>query len=622
MALIELLKPVSWNPNVSELPSGSWAGLISNVDEPFTSPDGSTISCSTASVACEIDFSDVVFIRNGIDEILTVVPQIRMRSDTPLTVYMYLRKYGNVLSYQDLFVLGDNVFRNWSIYKTSWHGAFAGTDANALDSIQMNLIVFNAEPWNLQVDTIGIQVQYQNPLGIETKPGEGLLGIDTGPPTRLVRNYARPSLGTIQFVPKDVEFFRQEIERPDNYYLILEQSLPVLNSTYFPGKATLTLAGTLQSYYGIPTDDGALTLAGKAPDDIDQTENQRITVPDSYTSHLLLSGQNVGDEDTVMPDRLRATLSGKVPTAERSWKSTPDTASLNVDIPPSPERIWPESWAPNGWLGNIEDIDEPLDEADGLVIYTNQPSLICTIDFSDVQDIRDGVDTITGLLPLFRIWASAATKLYYYIYVEDTFRASGTLSTSGGVFTNFILPDFLWGPFVAGTDTGPINSFQMRLAIFDSGVTVDVDVISLYVIYDRVMTTNPLLGEAIIPTKGTLSLQGKVPTALNTTDAVPSGSVSLSGEQPLLFRSLILNLSGKGIALDAALPVPGTALAFTGKAPIIRSIIPDAATLSLTGKRPAFVFGTVIPPGDHGIISLSTRYDIEHIATPTDELEF
>jgi hypothetical protein len=464
MALIELLKPVSWNPNVSELPSGSWAGLISNVDEPFTSPDGSTISCSTASVACEIDFSDVVFIRNGIDEILTVVPQIRMRSDTPLTVYMYLRKYGNVLSYQDLFVLGDNVFRNWSIYKTSWHGAFAGTDANALDSIQMNLIVFNAEPWNLQVDTIGIQVQYQNPPGIETKPGEGLLGIDTGPPTRLVRNYARPSLGTIQFVPKDVEFFRQEIVRLDNYYLILSQHTPVLDSTYYPGKSSLTLAGStpLPSFDFLPG-KASVALAGKVPDSIDVTADIVISIPDR--GKLYTQGQEVGDEDSVLPSRTHLRLEGQQPDVERSWTVIPET---------------------------------------------------------------------------------------------------GPLALSGQAL---------------------------------------------------------LLSGTVLIAKGTADLTGKNTERINSGESPDSETLDLTGKVPQVGQGVLTPAGRLSIREHSSLPVPRGALALAGSAPIVRSIIIQVGGLALSGKKPVLDFATVLPPGDHGIISVSTRRGIEHIGTPSDEIE-
>jgi hypothetical protein len=624
----EYLKPVLMFSQV-------WDGLVTNIDESFSTPDGSTISTNNnTGITVRFDFSDTQVIRN-IDSPQSLKIKVRARQE--ITDPAYQKTLTALWVVHDIPSFIEYGRKDFTPPQSATYTDFILTDSlwdahlQLMTVEQMNKFgVYISTPYSpagpslIEIDTLEIEIVYQEAPNIIVEPDE--IDLQLTPKSLvypLVNYYRRPADGELLLPGKTPELFREDTIRLDSSYLILNGKSLVLSPTVFPNKQALSLAGKVPvlDFSSLPAKSG-VTLAGKVPDSIDVTENQWITVPDGYTSHLLLFGQNVGDEDTVMPDRLRATLSGKVPTAERSWKSTPDTASLNVDIPPSPERIWPESWAPGGWSGDITNIDEPLSEADGLVVSVDQPSLTCTIDFSDVQDIRDGVDTITGLLPSFRIRASAATKLYYYAFVEDALIHSGTLTTSGGVFTNYILPDFLWGPAVAGTDTGPINSFQLKLAIFDSGVTMEVDVISLDVIYDRVTVTEPILGEAIIPAKGTLSIQGEAVEAINSGDMPAAGLVSLAGKQPLLFRSLILELIGKGIALDAALPVPGTALAFTGKAPIIRSITPDAAALSLTGKRPAFVFGTVIPPGDHGIISLSTRYTIEHIATPTDELEF
>jgi hypothetical protein len=43
--------------------------------------------------------------------------------------------------------------------------------------------------------------------------------------------------------------------------------------------------------------------------------------------------------------------------------------------------------------------------------------------------------------------------------------------------------------------------------------------------------------------------------------------------------------------------------------------------MQLIGKGLVMTFSTVLVPGDHSVMSLSSRYDIEHIATPTDEIE-
>ena len=582
--------------------------------------------------------SDIQDIRPGIDVIDGGIFKFRARQAIiPNNGHQRLEYFwyvGGDLKGWDSGIYLDNTgaWINKEIRYAHWDDHLKLMTVDQLNTLEVIITTStgNAEGYLIEIDTVEVEILWSVPTPISLVPEDAALGLSPKQPDYLVEYYRQIAEGTLQTSGKDADLFRQDIIRSDAYNLLLGKPTQVLNTTYYPGKASLTLAGTLEVDYGSRPAKASVSLSGKAPDDIDQTENQWITVPDSYTSHLLLSGQNVGDEDTVMPDRLRTYLSGKAPTAELSYTVSPDAVSMQVGQPPGSERLWPESWVPvwfePGWSGDVANIDEPPDEPDGLVITANQDGAVCSVYFSDVKYIRNGIDTITGVRPSYRIRspevvpAPGSEKLYTYVYVEENFVTGVNLQLTNDFFT-YVLPSFDWN--ITGTDTGPINSLYMNLIIWDPGITVEVDLLSLDVLYDYATTSKvPILGSSERPAKGTLSLQGKAVEAVNSEDASPSGSLSLVGEAPLLFRSLKLELTGKGIALDAALPVPGTALAFTGKAPIVRSIIPDAATLSLTGKRPAFVFGTVIPPGDHGIISLSTRRSIEHIATPADELEF
>jgi hypothetical protein len=517
----------------------------------------------------------------------------------------------------------DNTFSNHTFTYPWWDDHLARLTQAQLDTleveIQSNFRPSYPTPVLISVDTLTVRIFYDLPPPIVKTPDEGDLGIVTGPPTRLVRYYARPSSGTTLLSPKSLSLFRQNIERPDPRVLFLEQYSPVLATTYFPGKTTLSLAGTPQADYGIPTSDGALALAGKVPTTA-TTTNHFINI--FLRSRLYLQGQEVGDEDSALPSRVRTQLEGQSVSAERSWLSSPDPVVLQVGEPAHYERLWPESWTPGLWSGDVANIDESPDAPDGQVIKINQQSQFCSIEFSDVEIMRDGIDTITGLQPTFRIRSNVAdTKLYYYLYVENTLRTTGTLTTTGSGFDTLILPESLWIAYVAGTDIGPINSLKIQLAIFDSGVTMEVDLISLDVTYDRVSPTKPTLNTTIIPAKGTLSLSGRNLEAISSVNAPDPDTLALAGQAPDLFVSLTLDLVGKSPTLDVALPVPGTALALTGKAPLILAVEPDPASLVLSGKGLSLEFATVLTPGDHGIISVSTRRSIEHIATPTDEIE-
>jgi hypothetical protein len=636
----ELLKPVSW--------TSTWRyGLVSNIDEPFATPDGSAIGeDGSGGVLARIQMSDIQNIRD-IDLLDGIIIKLRSRRETDpfdelpeVRLYIFWLIDGSVRGSFN-FVEPDtfNLWTNRELSFPVWDSHIQVLTPQQLNSLEIIIQVASrapdVTPVLVEVDTLEVEIVYSLPPPILKDPDEVQLTLTPKSLVYpLVNYYRRPADGEL-LLPDDKisTVFREDTIRLIPSLLLLNEQNWTQNFTFYPGKKSLSLAGKVPVLdFSSPTAKGSVTLAGKVPDDIDQTENQLITVPDGYTSHLLLSGQNVGDEDTRMPDRLRTYLSGDAPTAELSYTVSPDAVSMQVGQPPGSERLWPESWVPvwfePGWSGNITDIDEPPDEPDGAVISVNQPSALCSIYFSDVKLIRDGIDTITGVKPTFRVRAAAGVvgdevpsiKLWSYVYINDNFVSTHTMSINP-FFVTYELPVFTY-PGVQGTDTGPINSMYMNWAIYDAGVTAEIDLISYEVFYDYDAPSKvPLLGRGERPAKGTLSLQGKKVTALNSTDAVSSGSVSLAGEQPLLFRSLILELIGKGIALDAALPVPGTALAFTGKAPVIAPS-PDEAVLSLTGIRPVFVFGSVIPPGDHGIMSLSTRYDIEHIATPKDELEF
>jgi hypothetical protein len=131
----------------------------------------------------------------------------------------------------------------------------------------------------------------------------------------------------------------------------------------------------------------------------------------------------------------------------------------------------------------------------------------------------------------------------------------------------------------------------------------------------------PLLDSGYLVSKATLILTGGNFEAVDSFDRIAIAAATLTGQVPTFYTSLKLFLRGQAASLDVAMPVPGTALALSGEEPIVRSAKPPVGTMQLIGKGLVMTFSTVLVPGDHSVMSLSSRYDIEHIATPTDEIE-
>jgi hypothetical protein len=619
----EYLKPVSWIAN-------GWTSLISNVDEPWQTPDGSTIGYSTVTsptgAACTIDFSDVQDIRNGIDEITGLSVLIRAKGivGTP-ELYVYLKKFGNTLSYYTLPFPPTVNYQNKAIFWVNWNDAFAGTDTAPINSLQMQLVL-NQPGVEIEIDTISISVSYIIPPDVYKYPEEATLNLRGKVPPITRNDFVRPTEDTLDLTLYDSEMLRADTIYPGPRFLLLNTASFVLDSPFDPVKTALTLSGKVPvlSQKRTPAAD-SVTLAGKVPDDIAVSEHQVITFPLTYINNLFLQGQEVGDEDTVLPSRGRAYLTGKKPTVERNWVVTPAASALQVGEPPHVERIWPESWEPGEWLGDITNIDEPPDEPDGLVISIDQPSKLANIYFSDVQRIRDGVDRITGVKPTFRVRAAAGVvgdespsiKLWSYVFINDIQVSIHKMSIIP-TFVTYELPEFTYG---TGTETGPINSMYMKWAIYDTAVTAEIDLISFDVIYDRVSTTEPTLDSGHQPGKVPVTLTGRALEVLDSGRSPPAETLALTGKTPVISQGFAPGAGQLRLLSDTEKSPASAELSLTGQAPIIRSIVPSAGSLTLIGKAPSTLLATVLPPGDHGIMSLTSNYEIEHIATPSEDIE-
>lgn len=132
-------------------------------------------------------------------------------------------------------------------------------------------------------------------------------------------------------------------------------------------------------------------------------------------------------------------------------------------------------------------------------------------------------------------------------------------------------------------------------------------------------TPVPNVGTINAPAAGSLTL-----ATYPISQVVPVGtaSVSLTGytAEPIL-EYTILTIDGKAPMLNLTIPLSSGGLALNTGGVIVEnaSVHIETGSLVLSTGSPTLEYGTALLPGDPGLEHLSTRYDVEHIASPTDE---
>jgi len=132
--------------------------------------------------------------------------------------------------------------------------------------------------------------------------------------------------------------------------------------------------------------------------------------------------------------------------------------------------------------------------------------------------------------------------------------------------------------------------------------------------------TAPLVGKGYIVTDVALQLAGAAPLPRAATPH-PAGSLALSGQAPAVFGPVTqLVLSGYSVTVNLVLPMPVGALTTASFPPIVESVPVPAGSMALAGKAgPTLKFQTTVIAGDHSIMSVTSRYDVEHVGTPAEE---
>lgn len=127
------------------------------------------------------------------------------------------------------------------------------------------------------------------------------------------------------------------------------------------------------------------------------------------------------------------------------------------------------------------------------------------------------------------------------------------------------------------------------------------------------------IGTITYPGEKVLDLTGY---PLSSVLPVGAGTLTETGYVPGVFGPITqLRVEGYAPVLDYPFAMSAETLTLTGYVPLVEnaSVIVGEESLSITGKNSTLVFGSVLLAGDPGLISLTSNYSVEHIATPTEE---
>jgi hypothetical protein len=307
----------------------------------------------------------------------------------------------------------------------------------------------------------------------------------------------------------------------------------------------------------------------------------------------------------VDPDVYAAIISGQAPTARYDQFARPaiDTRSLVTDVPTT----------------RHDDVQRP--DPNVLILATPLPTILTkflrpvpssTLSLTGTESVlpgdalvAEGAAALAGKTPTVTVTESVFID--FDRILEQTVLLLETHDVGVDDFARIVSPAVL-------TLTG-----RLPTTVVTDNYTVSPAAGSL-----TYATGTPVAnrGATFLVPEETLVLTGyKVSQVL----PVPVGSMTFVGKQPVLFTEFtVLEIDGKIPVLGTTIPVLGTALAIGSEAPLVENataIVPEGA-LVLAPTTVTLSYASVLLAGDPGLISLTTRYDVEHIATPADEVEF
>jgi len=275
---------------------------------------------------------------------------------------------------------------------------------------------------------------------------------------------------------------------------------------------------------------GTLALSGKIPL-ADPTTNFKQARPPVGTA--VLAGKAPTTDTGIAVDSVQLALAGKPSYLD------PVTQQLQPNG-------WDSGWA-SGFLANV---DEPVAEADGSTISTDQNNQEVLLDLDDVTGITD-LDTILEVTMLLRARAfSDVTPVEASVELLISSQSVGevspvTLSDGVGSFQNISISSASWNN---DWTQAQLNSMQVRITTTQLTFPPDIAYIDALDVIVKYSPQSPYL---LTPAAGALALSGTVPTLQDLrVEEPPVGAVALAGKVPLVIRHDEVLPSAAGLVLS------------------------------------------------------------------------
>ena len=364
--------PSYLNPLTVQLQPNAWdngwpTGLLSNIDEPTTTPDGQTISTNQPNDVTFIGFDDADGLLDATDDVLGIRITARTKrvGATPSNAYVSLNLYIDGVSQGGAgYTQTTDVFQNIQFLPTATN-AFSNwlqpwTIAQ-LATVQVRLEAGNLDPLvdQIVVDGIDVIITYTPQSPLIAQPPTSELGITGAAPALFGEGFVEPLIGTATLAGQAVTIRRTDSALINEAALALTRYTPkaIVNFLPLPLLGTLALTGktpvkvvdhlaspaavSLALAGKVPTSDAtgdvvalparvALTLATEAP--LAKDVDNEITGP-PVGSRVIDGKVPVLDVTTSVfsqPAQAPVTLTGAAPAAVGSQVRAITTATLSL----------------------------------------------------------------------------------------------------------------------------------------------------------------------------------------------------------------------------------------------------------------------------------------------------
>lgn len=363
----------SWpNPLTLQLQPNGWDagwpnGFLSNIDEPTSAADGSTIDTDADADAVVLSLDDVGSTILDAYDVLNVTMVLRgEKSRSNMVAQFDVELLINGASQGTSSAVLNAAMTNHSLSNPGWDQDWTQAQLNSMQVRVTSAVTSGPSKYNLYLDALDVIVTYAEQSPLERRSDSDALALTGYAPTVKYDEYVTPAADTLVLSGKVPGYFRGDtiqvfttqklinektpkrivdfIELPGSDNLVISGKVPVktVADSVAPSAETLALSGKVP--VSLPTDNRSrivprrqLSLSGEAPV-IPQSTNEQIITP---RIARVLSGKTPTASRTVnrwaYPARDTLVLTGKAPTMVRGRVISPavDALVLSGQVPAS-----------------------------------------------------------------------------------------------------------------------------------------------------------------------------------------------------------------------------------------------------------------------------------------------